>query len=154
VPVLSHLNLVPLGAGRATFTVGEVEEAYRRATSGPVPLQGGAIAIECPGRREIGEGFDYQEMKRGCALARQHDIKMHLDGARLFLASGFTGVTPADYAALFDTVYISLYKYFNAGTGAILAGSAEVIAKVARERKLFGAGLYHAWPYAAVALHY
>src|SRR5262249_53943134 len=46
------------------------------------------------------------------------------------------------------------YKYFNAGTGAILAGSADVVAKVAQARKLFGGGLYHAWPYAAVALHY
>ncbi len=79
---------------------------------------------------------------------------MHLDGARLYLASAYTGVSPADYAALFDTVYISLYKYFNAGTGAILAGSKAVIERVAHDRKIFGSGLYQAWPYAAVALHY
>lgn len=154
VEVLSHLNLVPLGAGRATFTVGEVEEAYKRATSGPFPLQVGAIAVECPVRRKTGEVFDYEEMKRVADFARKHDIKMHLDGARVFLASAYTSVTPAEYAALFDTVYVSLYKYFNAGTGAILAGPAGVIGQVAQARKLFGAGLYHAWPYAAVALHY
>ena len=154
VPVLSRLNLVPLGAGRATFTAGEVEEAYKRAVSGPFPLRVGAIAVECPVRRKTGEVFDYEEMKRVAAFARKHGIKTHLDGARLFLASAYTSVTPAEYAALFDTVYISLYKYFNAGTGAILAGPAAVVGQVAQARKLFGGGLYHAWPYAAVALHY
>ena len=56
-------------------------------------------------------------MKKIAAFARKHDIRMHLDGARLWIASAYTGVTPAEYAALFDTVYVSLYKYFNAGTG-------------------------------------
>src|SRR5207248_1734356 len=133
---------------------GEVEEAYKRAVSGPFPLRVGAIAVECPVRRKTGEVFDYEEMKRVAAFARKHGIKTHLDGARLFLASAYTSVTPAEYAALFDTVYISLYKYFNAGTGAILAGPAAVVGQVAQARKLFGGGLYHAWPYAAVALHY
>ena len=41
---------------------------------------------------------------------------------RLFLASAYTGISPATCAALFDTVYVSLYKYFNAASGAILAG--------------------------------
>ena len=105
-------------------------------------------------RRKLGEAFDYEEMKRIAAFARRHDIKLHLDWARLFLASAYTGVAPADYAALFDTVYVSLYKYFNAGTGAVLAGPRGVIEQVAHARKVFGGGLYQAWPYAAVALHF
>src|SRR5205807_5611348 len=68
--------------------------------------------------------------------------------------ASYTGIAPAQYAALFDTVYISLYKYFNAATGAVLAGSKELIEKVAHDRKLFGGGLLSAWPYTAVALHY
>jgi threonine aldolase len=151
---LSHLNLVPLGAGRATFTVAEVEEAHRRAVNGPHPLRVGALAVECPVRRRLGEVFDYEEMQRVAAFARKHEIGLHLDGARLFLASAYTGAAPAAYAALFDTVYVSLYKYFNAGTGAVLAGPRGVIEAVAHARKVFGGGLYQAWPYAAVALHY
>src|SRR5262249_42480136 len=57
-------------------------------------------------------------------------------------------------ASLFDTVYVSLYKYLNAGTGAVLAGPRGVIEQVAHDRKVFGGGLYHGWPYAAVALHF
>ncbi len=154
VQTLSHLNLVPLALGKATFTLAEVEETHRRALNGPAPLQVGAIAIESPVRRKLGETFDYEEMKRIAAFARKNEIKMHLDGARLFIASAYTGVAPEEYAALFDTVYISLYKYFNAGTGAVLAGPRAVIEQVAHARKVFGGGLYQAWPYAAVALHY
>ena len=98
--------------------------------------------------------FDYEQMKQISALAKTHEIKMHLDGARLFLASGYTGISPATYAALFDTVYISLYKYFNAASGAILAGSKELIAPMYHTRRMFGGGLHQVWPYAAVALHY
>ncbi len=154
VEVLSHLNLVPLAAGKATFTVAEVDDAVRRAAGGPVPLRVGAVVVECPVRRVDGVAFDFAEMKRVSEYARKHGMGLHLDGARLYLASAYTGVAPADYAALFDTVYVSLYKYFNAGGGAILAGPAAVVDAVAHGRKLFGGGVYQAWPQAAVALHY
>jgi threonine aldolase len=154
VPTLSHLNLVPLAANKATIPLAEIEDAYQRATDRPYPLQVGVISIENPVRRKLGETVDFEEMKKIAAFAKKHEIRMHLDGARLFLASAYTGVEPAQYAALFDTVYISLYKYFNAGTGAILAGPRAVIEQVAHARKLFGGGLFQAWTYTAVALHY
>jgi len=154
VESLSHLNMVPLAEGRATFTLKEVENAVDRASNGPFPLQVGAISIECPVRRKQGEVFQYDEMKRISAYAKEHGIKLHLDGARLFIASTYTNISPAEYGSLFDTVYISLYKYFGAATGAVLAGPKTVIEKVAHARKLFGGGLLHAWPYTAVALHF
>ncbi len=154
VQALSRLNLVPLAAGRATFTVAEVEEACARAAGGPHPVPVGAISIECPVRRRRGEAFDFAEMTRVSAFARARGIGLHLDGARLYLAAAYTGVGVAKYAALFDTVYVSLYKYFNAAAGAVLAGPRDVIEKVARDRMVFGGGLFQAWPYAAEALHY
>src|SRR5262249_21210295 len=120
--LLSGLTLVPLAAGKATFTLEEVEAEIRGFSGGPSPVPVGAISIECPVRRKAGEVFDFGEMKRIASFARANKIGLHLDGARVFLAAAYTGVAPADYAALFDTVYVSLYKYFNAGSGAILAG--------------------------------
>jgi threonine aldolase len=154
VQALSHLNLVPLGPGRATFTVQEVQAACERATSGPFPTPIGALSIECPVRRRDGEVFDFEELQRIAAYARQHDLKLHLDGARLFLAAAWTGIPPQSYAALFDTVYISLYKCFNAGSGAVLAGPKEHLEPISHDRKLFGGSLLHAWQFAAVAGHY
>lgn len=154
VQTLSHLNLVPLGEGRATFTVQEVQAACQRAIAGPFPTPVGAVSIECPVRRQGGAVFDFAELQRIAAYARKSDLKLHLDGARLFLAAAWTGIPPATYAALFDTVYISLYKCFNAGSGAVLAGSRELIEAISHDRKLFGGTLLQAWPFAAVAAHY
>ncbi|RFS16341.1 low specificity L-threonine aldolase [Emticicia sp. C21] len=151
---LSNLNLIPLGFDKATFTVDEVNEVLKRTAGGRVASKVGVISIESPVRRKTGELFDYEQMKQISALAKSNDIKMHLDGARLFLASGYTGISPATYASLFDTVYISLYKYFNAASGAILAGPKELIASMYHARRMFGGGLHQVWPYAAVALHY
>jgi threonine aldolase len=154
VQLLSGLNLVPLAPGKATVTLAEVEEACRRAANGPFPLRVGVISLESPVRRMMGEAFDLDEMRRISQFARAHDVRLHLDGARLYLQSAFTGVSPAEYAALFDTVYVSLYKYFNAAFGAVLAGPKKVVQEVGKLRKVFGAGILHGWPAAAVALHY
>jgi threonine aldolase len=151
---LSNLNLVPLAPGKATFTREDVERVLARTASGRVAAQVGAISIESPIRRLRGELFEYGEMKRISALAREHGIGLHLDGARLFMASAFTGITPADYASLFDTVYVSLWKCFNAMNGAVLAGPATVIDGLFHVRRMFGGALWNAWPFAAVARHY
>lgn len=150
---LSHLNVVPLAGGRATVTFAEVEEACQRAKDGPHPVPVGAIAIECPVRRRLGEVVDFDEMKRITDFARNERIGTHLDGARLYIATAYSGIPVQKYAALFDTVYVSLYKYFGAGAGAILAGPRALIELIARDRMVFGGGLFQAWPFAAVALH-
>jgi len=151
---LSGLNLVPLAPRRATFTADEVAEQLELAATGRVPAPVGAIQIESPVRRKQGELFDFKTMQNVCALAREKQIGLHLDGARIFLASAYTGISPARYASLFDTVYVSLYKYFNAASGAILAGPKRLLDGLYNTRRQFGGGLAHAWPLATVALHY
>ena len=151
---LSGLNLVPLAAGRATIKASEIVEAVERAGSPPYPVPVGAISIESPVRRTMGQAFDFEEMKKISAFAREKKIGMHLDGARMYLASAYTGIAPAAYAALFDTVYVSLYKYFNTPFGAILTGPAPLIEAAAVLRHQFGGGVLHGWESAAIALHY
>ena len=151
---LSGLHLVPLGQGKATFTTDEVEDELRRADSGRVAVPTGALQIETPVRRKDGEAFDLAEMKRIVAWARGRKIGLHLDGARLYLAAAHGKMTVREYAAMFDTVYISMYKYFNAASGAILAGPKGLLDDLYQTRRMFGGGLNHVWPFAAVALHF
>src|SRR3954447_3790560 len=152
--LLSGLNLVPLGPGRATLGNDEVIKAVEDAAGPPYPAPVGAISIESPVRRTMGQAFEFEELKKVCAYARSKGIGTHLDGARVFLASPYTGVKPSEYTALFDTVYISLYKYFNAPYGAILAGPAALMTRVEQLRHQFGAQIYQGWESAAVAAHY
>jgi threonine aldolase len=151
---LSGLNLVPLAPGKATFTVDDLEREAERGASGRVAVPIGAIQIETPVRRKSGEAFDFAEMKRIAQWARDRKIGLHLDGARLYLATAYSGVPVREYAALFDTVYISMYKYFNAASGAVLAGPKSLLENLYHPRRMFGNGLCHVWPFAAVANHF
>jgi threonine aldolase len=151
---LSNLTLMPLAAGRASFTAEDVQHLLDQTKGARVVSRVSAIAVETPVRRKQGERFDPAEVKKIVALARREGIRLHLDGARLFLQAAYTGESVADYARPFDTVYVSLYKYFNAASGAILAGPKEVIDGMYHGRRMFGGGLNTVWPFALVALHF
>jgi threonine aldolase len=151
---LSNLTLIPLAAGKATFTADEVQHVLDQTRGARVVSRVSVIAVETPVRRKQGERFDDKELAKIIALARREGIKLHLDGARLFLQAAYTGQSVADFARPFDTVYVSLYKYFNAASGAILAGPRDVIDGMYHGRRMFGGGLSSVWPFAMVALHY
>jgi threonine aldolase len=152
--ILSGLTLVPVAPDRATFTWADVDRVLRRTASGRVSAAVGAISIESPVRRRSGELFDRAEMVRVCAQARRLGIGLHLDGARLFIASAYTGISPAEYAAPFDTVYVSLWKYFNSMNGAVLAGPAALLDGMFHVRRMFGGAIFNAWPFAMLARRY
>jgi len=151
---LSGLHMVPLGAGKATFTLEEVESWAHRGAGSRVDVPVGALQIETPVRRKDGQRFSFDEMKRITAWAKANKVGTHLDGARLYLESAHTGIPVKQYAALFDTVYVSMYKYFNAASGAVLAGPKDLLVNLYHTRRMFGGGLNGVWPFAAVANHY
>lgn len=151
---LSQLNLVPLAAGKATFTWDEAAAALDRAATGRVPAPVGAISIESPVRRLHHALFDFDSLQRICKEARSRGISLHLDGARLFVACAYSGRKPTDYTSMFDTVYVSLWKCFNAASGAVLAGPKALLSEMYHVRRMFGGNLWGAWPFASVATHY
>ena len=151
---LSGLTLLPLAPERATFSWADVERQAAKTASGRVPTAIGAISIESPVRRLSGELFDRAELERICAAAKKKGIGTHLDGARLFIASAYTGMSPAEYAAPFDTVYVSLWKTFNTLNGAILAGPAALLENLFHMRRMFGGALFNTWPFALLARRY
>ena len=59
-----------------------------------------------------------------------------------------------EHAALFDSVYVSLWKHFNGMSGAILAGDAKFIEGLFHARRMFGGSLPHAWPQVALVANY
>jgi threonine aldolase len=151
---LSNLTLMPLAPGRAAFTADEVQQVLDQTKGARVVSRVSAIAVETPVRRKQGEHVDAAELSRIIAIAKREGIRLHLDGARLFLQAAYTGEDIVEYARPFDTVYVSLYKYFNAASGAILAGPRDVIDGMYHARRMFGGGLNTVWPFAVVALHY
>ena len=148
-------RLIPLAPGAPFFTLEDLQEGINYYNKGEVFKSGiGAVAIENPVRRCDGRQMSFAEMQKISAFCRQNGYPMHLDGARLYLAAAWSGINIAAYAALFDTVYISLYKYLGAGGGAILCGSKNIIAQMEHLVKVHGGTVFSSWTNAAMALHH
>jgi threonine aldolase len=148
-------RLIPLAKGEAAFSLADLRAAIDYHNDGEVFKSGiGAVSIENPVRRANGAQVPFEEIKKITSWCRENKIRLHLDGARLFLASSYSNIPIRDYCDQFDTVYISLYKYLGATGGAILCGETELISKMEHQVKIFGGTMYHAWPQAAMALYY
>ena len=85
--------------------------------------------------------------------ARQHGLATHLDGARVFNAAVASGKPLADMCQPFDSVSICFSKGLGAPVGSVLVGSAELIARAHRWRKMLGGGLRQAGVLAAACLY-
>ncbi|MBB2146261.1 threonine aldolase [Pedobacter sp. LMG 31464] len=152
---LYNKRLIPLAEGKAHFTVEELKKSVNYHKDGEVFVGGvGAISIETPVRRCENQAFPLDEIKKISAYCKEQGYKMHLDGARLHMATAFTNSTVKEYASYFDTVYMCLYKYLGATGGAVLCGDKVVIDQMHHLIKIHGGGIFNNWPSAAVALHH
>ena len=152
VPSLSGINLVPLGKGRPDFTLDELKEAVERSETGRVANLIGAVVVESPVRRQEGRVVSFHRMEEITGFCAERGIATHLDAARLYMMASETGIDPRRYTALYDSVYVSLYKYFGAPFGAVLAGTARFVEDMYHHRRMFGGGLPAASMAAALAL--
>jgi threonine aldolase len=151
---LSGLNLIPLGDDAVEFSLQEVEKNRIKAKTGRVETRIGVIVIETPVRRQHDRMVAFESVKALSDYSKENSIKLHLDGPRLFVQAVHTERDPAAYGELADTVYTSLWKCFNASSGAILAGSKAFTKDLFQERRMFGSSLPAAWAIAAVALEF
>ena len=147
-------RLIPLAKNETYFTAEQLREAIESLPREEVFQSGiGAVSIENPVRRTDGRMVPLEEIKKISEYCRSKKIKLHLDGARLFMASGWSGVSIKEYASYFDTVYISLYKYLGASAGAVLCGEKNLIENMPHLMKIHGGSMYGNWTNAAMALH-
>ena len=111
-----------------------------------------ALLLELP-QREIGGLLPtWDELTAQVGWARDRGAAPHLDGARLFEAQPFYDRSHAEIAALFDTVYVSIYKGLGGVRGGLLAGDEETIAQAAVWRQRLGGAIPDAWPLALAGL--
>ncbi len=89
-----------------------------------------SIVIELPMREIGGQLPPWEDLVQQRAVASGRGTRLHLDGARLWeTLSYYEGKTYADIAALFDSVYVSLYKGIGGISGAMLLGDTAFIAE-------------------------
>ena len=87
------------------------------------------------------------------AVARRHDLAIHLDGARIFNAAVAQGLPAGDLAAGVDSIMIDLSKGLGCPLGALLVGDAAFIAEARFKKRILGGGMRQAGVIAACGLY-
>jgi threonine aldolase len=111
------------------------------------------VVAENTSNRGGGSCYKLNELKAISRLCRTHDLRFHLDGARLFNALIKTKTTALEIGPLFDSISICLSKGLGAPVGSLLIGEEEFIQKARRVRKVFGGGMRQAGYMAAAGLY-
>ncbi|HZL54753.1 MAG TPA: GntG family PLP-dependent aldolase [Solirubrobacteraceae bacterium] len=146
--LLSHP--LPGSAGRLTA------EQIRSSVGASDPLhipRASILAIENSHNSAGGTVWPYEELEQVVAVARELDLRVHLDGARLANAAIAIGRSAAEIGALFDTVTLCLSKGLGCPLGAILAGSRSLMARARVEKHRFGGAMRQAGIVAAAGLY-
>lgn len=99
-----------------------------------------------------GRVIPLENMKSIYTIAKENNLPVHLDGARLFNASTYLNVNVREVTKYCDSVMFCLSKGLCAPIGSILAGSRDFIDKARKGRKLMGGGLRQAGFLAAAGL--
>ncbi|MGD1993050.1 MAG: low-specificity L-threonine aldolase [Anaerolineae bacterium] len=85
-------------------------------------------------------------------LARDHGLRVHVDGARIFNAAAALDVDVAELVTEVDSVMFCLSKGLCAPVGSMVCGSADFIAEARRARKVVGGGMRQAGVLAAAGI--
>jgi len=111
------------------------------------------VCLENTSNRGGGSCYDFNEIETIRKVCDQHDLKFHLDGARLANALVAKNETPEQYGKIFDSISICLSKSLGCPVGSLLLGKKEFIKKARRVRKVFGGGMRQAGFLAAAGIY-
>lgn len=99
------------------------------------------VELENTVNKAGGSYYALNELKEISTFCKSENIKLHLDGARLFNALIETKETPKQHGELFDSISICLSKGLGTPSGSVLLGNNEFIKQARRVRKVFGGGM-------------
>ena len=105
------------------------------------------LLLELPQREIGGQLPTWDELTAIVAWAHEHNIVLHLDGARLWECQPFYQRSYAEIAGLFDTVYVSFYKILGGITGSMLLGPEDHIAEARIWQRRHGGNLVRMFPF-------
>jgi threonine aldolase len=128
----------------------DLEKAIRADDAHYPPT--GCIALENT-HNLCGGSYQSVEYIRGVAdLAREHDVRLHIDGARIFNAAAAQGVPASELTEPADSVTFCLSKGLSSPVGSMICGNNEFIKQVHRVRKQLGGGMRQAGVLAAAGI--
>ena len=111
------------------------------------------VSLENTVNKAGGSYYALSSIKEIAEICKKNNLKLHLDGARIFNALVETGEKPSDYGQYFDSISVCFSKGLGCPVGSALMGDKEFIRKARRIRKTFGGGMRQAGFLAAAAIY-
>lgn len=111
------------------------------------------VSLENTTNRGGGACYDFSHFEAIRKVTEQHNLALHLDGARIFNAIVQNNEASVDYGKVFDSISVCLSKGLGAPVGSVLVGTDAFIKKARRWRKVFGGGMRQAGYLAAAGIY-
>lgn len=111
------------------------------------------VSLENTANRGGGACYNFNEFHEIKKVCTENNLKLHLDGARIFNAIVAKKESPKEYGKVFDSISVCLSKGLGTPVGSVLIGKKEFILKARRIRKIFGGGMRQAGYLAAAGIY-
>lgn len=149
-PMFAGVQLRPVSGLLGRGAVDRLREAYRSADIHYPTSR--LLCLENTFNRGGGTVMTPEEMKDVFELAKELNLSVHLDGARLFNAAVALRCEVKEFARYCDSVMVALSKGLSAPVGSLLAGDKNFITRARKYRKALGGGMRQAGVLAAAGL--
>jgi threonine aldolase len=133
---ISGAMMKPLVAEGGIFSAEQVEQAIRPPDR--YMPRSRLLSVEQTTNMGGGRVWPQEKLRAVVDVAKRHEMRTHLDGARLMNAVVASGVPAAQHAEGFDTAWVDFTKGLGAGVGACMAASADLIDQAWRYKQMWG----------------
>jgi threonine aldolase len=148
----SGVSCCLLDGNRGMITAEQVAGAINPPEFYHSPLTS-LVCVENTTNKGGGACYDFEEFKRIRQVCDDHNLKFHLDGARIWNALIATNDDPAAYGKVFHTISVCLSKGLGAPIGSVLLSDKATINRALRIRKILGGGMRQVGYLAAAGLY-
>jgi threonine aldolase len=148
----SGVNFNLIDGNRGMITADQVRDGINDPEFYHAPLSK-MVGIENTTNKGGGACYDLEELRKIKQVCVAHNLKLHLDGARLWNAMVAKKQHPKQFGEIFDTISVCFSKGLGAPVGSVLVGSKADIHRALRIRKIFGGGMRQAGYLAAAGLY-
>jgi threonine aldolase len=148
---ISGAMMKPLVADSGIFSADQVEQAIR--PDDRYMPRSRLVSVEQTTNMGGGRVWPQDTLRSVVEVAKRHDMRAHMDGARLMNAVVASGVPAAEHAHGFDTAWVDFTKGLGAGVGACMAASEDLIEQAWRFKQMWGGSFRQAGIVAAGCLY-
>ncbi|HEU4497408.1 MAG TPA: GntG family PLP-dependent aldolase, partial [Flavobacterium sp.] len=128
---------------RGMISAEQVREAINPPDFYHSPLTS-LVSIENTTNKGGGACYEIEDLRKIKEVCAEHNLKYHLDGARLWNALVAKRQNPKHFGEIFDTISVCLSKGLGAPVGSLLVGDKETMGRALRIRKILGGGMRQA----------